>query len=100
AAVAGHGERRGRPHPGPDGEGQQAVGDRRAEGAVAGPLDVDVDPLLVTGELTELVDQLLGDLELGAPLAEVLADLGAERLEVVVLDLPGHDLLHLVRYLN
>src|SRR5262249_48232254 len=40
-----------------EGEGQVAVGDRRAEGALClGPLDVDVDPLIVAGELGEGVD--------------------------------------------
>src|SRR5215217_4639540 len=44
-----------------------AVRDRRAEGAVGlGTLDIDVDPLVVAGELGELVDVRLGDL---APLA-------------------------------
>jgi hypothetical protein len=36
------------------------VGDRPAERALlAGPLDVDVDPLVVAGRLGELVDLLL-----------------------------------------
>ncbi len=48
-------------------ERQVAVGDRDAEGALGlRPLDVDVDPLVVAGELGEQVDVLLGDL---APLA-------------------------------
>ena len=48
-------------------EGEVAVGDRRPEGALGlRPLDVDVDPLVVAGELGEGVDVLLGD---GAPLA-------------------------------
>ena len=48
-------------------EGQVAVGDRGAEGALLlRPLDVDVDPLVVAGELGEGVDVLLGD---RAPLA-------------------------------
>ena len=43
------------------------MGDRGAEGALGlGALDVDVDPLVVAGELGELVDVLLGD---RAPLA-------------------------------
>src|SRR5215211_286384 len=45
------------------GQGQVAVGDRAAEGALGfRALDVDVDPLVVTGRLGELVHVLLGDL--------------------------------------
>ena len=50
------------------------MGDRGAERALGlGPLDVDVDPLIVVGELGKRVDHLLGDL---APLAraELLPD--------------------------
>ena len=50
-----------------------AVGDRAAERAGLGLLDVDVDPLVVTGRLGELVDLLLGDLDVGA-VSEMLAD--------------------------
>src|SRR5512146_1750320 len=43
-------------------QGEVAVGDRRAEGAlVLGLLDVDVDPLVVPRELGEGVDVVLGD---------------------------------------
>ena len=57
-----------------------AVGDRAAEGPGLGPLDVDVDPLVVAGGVGELVDLLLGDLDLVA-VAEVLADLGLQPVD-------------------
>jgi hypothetical protein len=38
------------------------VGDRAAERRVLGPLGVDVDPLVVAGDLGERVDVVLGDL--------------------------------------
>ena len=49
------------------------MGDRPAERPGLGPLDVDVDPLVVAGGVGELVDPLLGDLHVVA-VAEVLAD--------------------------
>jgi hypothetical protein len=50
------------------------VGDRPAEGALGrGPLDVDVDPLVVAGGVGEEVHPLLGDLHVVA-VAEVLAE--------------------------
>ena len=50
-----------------------AVGDRAAEGALGvGPLDVDVDPLVVAGGVGEQVHPLLGDLHVVA-VAEVLS---------------------------
>ena len=49
-----------------------------------GALDVDVDPLVVAGQLGELVDHVLRHLDLGAPQApNVVADLGAQRVDVV-----------------
>src|SRR2546429_3977156 len=48
------------------------VGDGAAERTFLGPLDVDVDPLVVAGGLGERVDPLLGDLQPVA-VAEVLA---------------------------
>ena len=48
--------------PGHQRQGQVAVRDRPAEGALLGLLDVDVDPLVVTGRVGELVHALLGDL--------------------------------------
>ena len=53
------------------------MGDRAAERPGLGPLDVDVDPLVVAGGVGELVDLVLGDLDVVA-VAEVLADLGLE----------------------
>src|SRR6516225_6496436 len=70
-------------------ERQVAMGDRRAERALAsGALDVDMDPLVVTAQLGELVDHLLGDLP---PLAGAY-DLILERPEIVdpVRDGIGH----------
>ena len=55
------------------------MGDRAAERARLGPLDVDVDPLVVTRGLGEQVHLLLGDLRVRA-VAEVLAD---EALQLV-----------------
>ncbi len=49
------------------------MGDRRPERPGLGPLDVDVDPLVVAGGVGELVDLVLGDLDAVA-VAEVLAD--------------------------
>ena len=52
----------------------------RAERRGRGPLRVDVDELVVVGDVGELVDLVLGDLE---PLAGalVVADVGLEQLE-------------------
>ena len=56
------------------------MGDGAAEGALGlGPLDVDVDPLVVAGGLGEQVDLLLRDLDVVA-VAEVLAHELAEAL--------------------
>src|SRR5690606_41901484 len=41
--------------------GQEAVGDGPAERSLLGPLDVDVDPLVVVGRVGELADLLLRD---------------------------------------
>src|SRR3954451_22873225 len=68
------------------GEGEVAVGDRRAEGALRlGALDVDVDPLVVAGEAGEGVDVLLGD---AAPLAraDLLPEQGPHALDPLYLD--------------
>ena len=62
------------------------MGDRRAEGALAlGPLDVDVDPLVIAGDAGEGVDVLLGD---GAPIrgTDLPADQLAHALDAVDLD--------------
>ena len=61
------------------GQGEVAVRDGAAERTGRGLLDVDVDPLVVTGRLGELVDPLLGDLH---PLAG--AELLAGRLGQLV----------------
>ncbi|HEY1457843.1 MAG TPA: hypothetical protein VGF15_04930 [Solirubrobacteraceae bacterium] len=54
-----------------------AVGDRRPEGTLGlGALDVGVDPLVIAGQIGELVDHLLCDL---APLARA-HDLIGQRL--------------------
>ena len=58
------------------------MGDRGAERPGLGPLDVDVDPLVVAGGVGELVDLLLGDLDVVA-VAEVLADERAQLVESV-----------------
>ena len=50
-------------------------------------LDVDVDPLMVAGEVGELVDHVLRDLDLVAPRAERVAYLGAQRVDVVESDI-------------
>jgi F-type H+-transporting ATPase subunit epsilon len=69
-------------------QGQEAVGDRRTERAGGGPLDVDVDPLVVPGQVGEAVDHLLGDLEFGSPVAPgVLAAGGVDGVDVVEGDL-------------
>ena len=63
------------------------MGDRTAEGALArGPLDVDVNPLAVAGQLGEGVDHLLGHLN---PRTEVPECVGRERLEGVEVIEPG-----------
>ena len=56
------------------------MGDGGAERRVLRPLGVDVDELVVVGDVGELVDLVLGDLE---PLAGalVVADVGLEVLE-------------------
>src|SRR5436309_551854 len=67
---------------------QEAVRDRAAERALPfGALHVDVDPLVVPGELGKAVDHLLGDLDRLAPRAEGDADLALELLDVVEADL-------------
>src|SRR5262249_59728557 len=67
---------RGSGEPRQEREGQEAVRDRRLEGALAPrALDVRVDPLVVAGQLGEVVDDLLGDLELVAPGPELGRDL-------------------------
>jgi hypothetical protein len=42
---------------------------------------------MVAGEVGELVDHVLRDLDLVAPRAERVADLGAQRVDVVKLDI-------------
>ena len=58
------------------------MGDRASERACLGPLDVDVDPLVVACGVGELVHLLLGDLHVVA-VAEVLADLGLQSVDAV-----------------
>jgi hypothetical protein len=53
------------------------MGDWSAEGAALGPLGIDVDPLVITGGVGELVDLFLGDLVPRA-VANVLADVVGE----------------------
>ena len=66
--------------PGHQRQGQVAVRDGPAEGALLGLLDVDVDPLVVTGRVGELVHPLLGDLHpVGG--ADLLAGSGLDVLE-------------------
>src|SRR5438128_1725554 len=67
---------------------QEAVRDRAAERALPlGTLHVDVDPLVVPGELGEAVDHVLRDLDRLAPRAEGVANLALEPLDVVETDL-------------
>src|SRR3989442_8792833 len=67
---------------------QEAVRDRAAERALPlGALHVDVDPLVVAGELGKAVDHVLGDLDRLAPRAEGDADLTLEPLDVVEAEL-------------
>ena len=56
------------------------MGDRPTERSVLRPLGIDVDELMVLGDVGELVDPVLGHLE---PLADALvrADVGLEQLE-------------------
>ena len=61
---------------------QVAVGDRAAERAGLGAFDVDVDPLVIAGGLGELVDLVLGDLDVRA-VAEMLADQALELVGAV-----------------
>src|SRR5882724_9555602 len=67
---------------------QEAVRDRAAERALPlGALHVEVDPLVVPGELGKAVDHVLGDLDRLAPRAEGDADLALEPLDVVEADI-------------
>ena len=63
------------------------MGDRTAERAALGPLDVDVDPLVVAGRVGERVHLFLGDLDVRG-VAEVLADEGFHLVDSV--DGAGH----------
>ena len=49
-------------------------------------LDVDMNPLMVAGDIGELIDFFLGDVNRLAPRAELLADFRAERGNIVKLD--------------
>ena len=49
-----------------EGQGQITVSDRTAEGTRLGSLDVDMDPLMVSGRVGELVDPILGDVDVFA----------------------------------
>jgi hypothetical protein len=67
--------------------GQEAVGDRAAERALAPcALDVDVDPLVVARERGEAVDHVLRHEDGIAPGTELAGDLGGEGADVVVAD--------------
>jgi len=59
---------------------QESVGDRASERSVLRPLGIDVDELVVVGDVGELADLVLGDLE---PIADSLvrAHIGLEQLE-------------------
>src|SRR5437762_12084234 len=71
-----------------DAQRQEAVRDRAAERALPlGALHVEVDPLVVPGELGKAVDHVLGDLDRLAPRAEADADLALEPLDVVEADI-------------
>ena len=67
-------------------EGEEAVGDRPPERAGGGALHVDVDPLVVAGQLCELVHLLLGHLVFGTPGTPLLGDGPTQALQVVVGD--------------
>jgi hypothetical protein len=63
------------------------VRDGRLERALAlGALHVDVDPLMVAGQVGELLDHVLRDLDGLAPAAELVADLRLETIDVVEAD--------------
>ena len=71
--------------------------DGDTEGAVLGPLGVDVDPLVVVGGVGEEVHPLLGDrLPLG--MAELLADELVEGVDAVDDGLHGCSSLVRVRF--
>ena len=58
-------------------KGQEAMRHRAAERAFRRrSYDIDMDPLMVAGEISETVDQLLSDLNLGAPEPEILGGQG------------------------
>ncbi len=62
------------------------MGDRGAEGALGlGPINVDVDPLVIAGEIGEGIDVLLSD---RAPLtrADLLPDQSLHALDTLYLD--------------
>ena len=70
-------------------EREEAVGDRAAERRLLlGALDVHVDPLVITGQVGELVDHLLGDLDRWSPLPELAGRECVDPVDVVELD--GH----------
>ena len=70
-------------------QGEHAVGDRPSEGTLAArPLDIDVDPVVVSREFGERVDHRLLHFKGVAPGAELLADLAAEGVDVVEADRP------------
>ena len=68
-------------------EGQETVGDRATEGAfLLAALDVDVNPLVVAGQVGELFDHLLCDDEFVAPLPVLLGGLSVDGVDVVESD--------------
>ena len=63
------------------------MGDRATEGAfLLAALDVDVNPLVVAGQVGELVDHLLCDDKFVAPLPVLLGGLSVDGVDVVESD--------------
>ena len=64
-------------------EREKAVRYRTAKRAfLLAPLNVDVDPLVIAGEVSEPVDHLLRDLELGSEVSPRARYLGVDRIYV------------------
>src|SRR5581483_519339 len=65
-------------------QGQKAMSHGASERALAlAAFDVDVNPLVVAGDVGELVDLLLGDLDRLAPRPVGLADFRAQFFDVI-----------------
>src|SRR5689334_8387268 len=74
-------------HRGQQAQREEAVRDRSAERALAlRALDVDVDPLVIAGQVGETVDHVLGDFDRVAPVAEGVGDLRLQLRDVVETD--------------